>query len=191
VFVDPIKLRAAGLSATDVQRAIVGQNLTLPGGPIDTGPGALTFRVKGASPASRASRHHRPQRRQPPHPGRDVATVVDGEEEAETSANINGKQAVMLSIRKQSGENSVAVVDALRERLKELEPTLPAGTKFTVIRDNTETTRTSVNAVREHLLWARSWPRWWCSSSWATCAAPSSPRWPSPPRSSAPSWGCG
>jgi HAE1 family hydrophobic/amphiphilic exporter-1 len=153
VFVDPIKLRAAGLSATDVQRAIVGQNLTLPGGPIDTGPRRLTFRVKGrvssvdgiADVIVRNVDNH-------PIQVRDVATVVDGEEEAETSANINGKQAVVLSIRKQSGENSVAVVDALRERLKELEPSLPSGTKFTVIRDNTETTRTSVNAVREHLL---------------------------------------
>src|SRR6185436_17661494 len=153
VFVDPIKLRAAGLSAIDVQRAIVGQNLTLPGGPIDTGPRRLTFRVKGrvssvdgiADIIVRNNDNH-------PIQVRDVATVVDGEEEADTAANINGKAAVVMSIRKQSGENSVAVVDALRERLKELEPTLPAGTKFTVIRDNTETTRTSVNAVREHLL---------------------------------------
>jgi HAE1 family hydrophobic/amphiphilic exporter-1 len=153
VYVDPVKLRAAGLSAVDVQRAIIGQNLTLPGGAIDTGPRRLTFRVKGrvssvdgiADIIVRNAENH-------PIQVRDVATVVDGEEEAESSANINGKQAVVLSIRKQSGENSVAVVDALRERLKELEPGLPAGTKFTVIRDNTETTRTSVSAVREHLL---------------------------------------
>jgi HAE1 family hydrophobic/amphiphilic exporter-1 len=153
VFVDPVKLRAAGLSAVDVQRAIIGQNLTLPGGPIDTGPRRLTFRVKGRISSVdgvgdviiRNNDNH-------PILVRDVATVVDGEEEADTSANINGKQAVMMSIRKQSGANSVSVVDALRERLKELEPTLPSGTKFTVIRDNTETTRTSVSAVKEHLL---------------------------------------
>ena len=41
------------------------------------------------------------------------ARVVDGEEEAETAASIDGKPAVVLSIRKQSGANSVAVVDAL------------------------------------------------------------------------------
>jgi len=153
VFVDPVKLRAAGLSALDVQRAIVGQNITAPGGPIDTGPRRLTFRVRGRIPnvegvgdviVKNVDNH--------PILIRDVATVVDGEEEAETAANISGKEAVVLSIRKQSGENSVSVVDALRERLKELEPTLPVGTRFTVIRDNTETTRTSVHAVREHLV---------------------------------------
>ncbi|HEY7375862.1 MAG TPA: efflux RND transporter permease subunit, partial [Polyangia bacterium] len=81
-----------------------------------------------------------------------VGRVVDGEEEAETAASIAGKPAVVMSIRKQSGENSVAVVDALRERMKELEPTLPAGYTLKVVRDNTETTRTSVSAVREHLI---------------------------------------
>jgi HAE1 family hydrophobic/amphiphilic exporter-1 len=153
VNVDPVKLRAAGLTATDVQRAIVGQNISAPGGPIDTGPKRLTFRVKGRLGSIDAV-NDVIVRNVENHPIliRDVATVVDGEAEEDTAANISGKQAVVLSIRKQSGANSVAVVDALRERLVELTPTLPTGTKFTVIRDNTETTRTSVNAVREHLL---------------------------------------
>jgi len=153
VFVDPVKLRAAGLTAIDIQRAIVSQNVTAPGGTIDTGPERLTFRVRGRVSSVdgvgdiiiRSIDNH-------PILVRDVATVVDGEEEAETAALIDGRPTVVLSIRKQSGANSVAVVDGLRERLKEIEPTLPAGTKWTVIRDNTETTRTSVGAVREHLV---------------------------------------
>lgn len=153
VSVDPVALRAAGLSAVDVQRAIVSQNVTTPGGAIETGPERLTFRVRGRIDSVqgvgeviiRSINDH-------PILVRDVATVSDGEEEADTSASINGKPAVVLSIRKQSGQNSVQVVDALRERLIELEPTLPAGTKLQVIRDNTESTRTSVDAVREHLV---------------------------------------
>src|SRR5881394_4388120 len=47
VYVDAQKLRATGLSVIDVQRAIVGQNVTAPGGDIDTGPNRYTFRVKG------------------------------------------------------------------------------------------------------------------------------------------------
>jgi hydrophobic/amphiphilic exporter-1 (mainly G- bacteria), HAE1 family len=153
VSVDPVALRAAGLSAVDVQRAIVSQNVTTPGGAIETGPERLTFRVRGRIDSVqgvgdviiRSINDH-------PILVRDVATVTDGEEEADTSASINGKPAVVLSIRKQSGQNSVQVVDALRERLIELEPMLPAGTKLQVIRDNTESTRTSVDAVREHLV---------------------------------------
>src|SRR3954471_12406190 len=83
VFVDPVKLRAAGLSATDVQRAIIGQNLTAPGGAIDTGPTRLTFRVKGRI-SSVEGVGDVIVRNVDNHPiqVRDVATVVDGEEEA-------------------------------------------------------------------------------------------------------------
>jgi hydrophobe/amphiphile efflux-1 (HAE1) family protein len=153
VFVDPVKMRAAGISAGEIQRAIISQNVTIPGGAIETGPERLTFRVRGRI-QSVAGVGDVIIRNVDNHPilVRDVATVVDGEEEAETAAAINGKEAVVLSIRKQSGENSVAVVDALRSRMKELEPTLPPGTKLQVIRDNTESTRTSVDAVREHLV---------------------------------------
>src|SRR5882672_5086740 len=153
VFVDPVKMRSAGISATEVQRAIVSQNVTVPGGAIETGPQRLTFRVRGRI-TSVDGVGDVIVRNVDNHPilVRDIATVTDGEEEAETAALVNGKESVVLSIRKQSGENSVAVVDALRARMKELEPTLPGGTKLTVIRDNTESTRTSVNAVREHLV---------------------------------------
>ena len=59
----------------------------------------------------------------------------------------------MLSIRKQSGANTVAVVDALRERMEELEPhAARRATSSSVIRDNSETMRTSVDAVQEHLI---------------------------------------
>jgi hydrophobe/amphiphile efflux-1 (HAE1) family protein len=153
IFVDPVKMRSAGISATEIQRAIISQNVTTPGGAIETGPQRLTFRVKGRI-SSVNGVGDVIIRNVDNHPilVRDVATVIDGEEEAETAALVNGKQSVVLSIRKQSGENSVAVVDALRERMKELEKTLPGDTKLTVIRDNTESTRTSVDAVKEHLV---------------------------------------
>ncbi|HET6147957.1 MAG TPA: efflux RND transporter permease subunit [Polyangia bacterium] len=153
VYLDPNKLRANALTAGDVRRAIVAQNVTTPGGTIDTGPQRLTFRVRGRV-ASVPAVGDIIIRQVDGHPIQvsDVARVVDGEEEAETAAVLDGKPAVVLSIRKQSGENSVAVVDALRERMKELEKTLPGNTRLSVIRDNTETTRTSVGAVREHLV---------------------------------------
>jgi HAE1 family hydrophobic/amphiphilic exporter-1 len=151
VVLDPERLRAAGVTAVDVQRAIVSQNVSTPGGTVDTGPNILTFRVSGRVPSAEAAGDII-IRNVNDHPIliHDVGEVIDGQEEETTAANIAGKPAVVLSIRKQSGENSVAVVDALRERMKTLP--LPSGYKLEVIRDNTETTRTSVDAVREHLI---------------------------------------
>ncbi len=153
VLIDPLRMRAAGLSPIDLQHAIVSQNVSAPGGAIETGPERLTFRVRGRLD-SVAAVGEVIVRSVNDHPVlvRDVATVIDGEEEAETAASVDGQQAVVLSIRRQSGANSVAVVDALRERMAEIEPSLPGGTKLSVIRDNTESTRTSVDAVKEHLV---------------------------------------
>src|SRR5205085_1323862 len=47
VMLEPARLRGAGLTAIDVQRAIVAQNISTPGGTVDTGPQRLTFRVSG------------------------------------------------------------------------------------------------------------------------------------------------
>ncbi len=83
---------------------------------------------------------------------RDVARVDDGAEEAETVAIKDGHPAVVLSVRKQSGGNTVAVVDSVRARMDEIKPILPHGYTLQVIRDNSETIRTSVDAVKEHLI---------------------------------------
>ncbi|MFL5354293.1 efflux RND transporter permease subunit [Archangium sp.] len=153
VWMDPVRMRAAGVSSSDVQRALAGQNLSMPGGSIDTGPERFTLRLRGRVTSVeelgqlvlRESNGHILRIR-------DVARVEDGEVEAETAAMRDGKSAVLLSLRKQSGENSVALVQEVRARVAELSKTLPPGYSLEVVRDNTETTLTSVHAVKEHLL---------------------------------------
>jgi HAE1 family hydrophobic/amphiphilic exporter-1 len=153
VELDAERLRAFGLTALDVQRAIAGSNLTVPGGRVESGPDQKILRVKARvdKPDEIAGLVVRDQdgRR---ITVRDVAEVEDGTESAETVAIRDGKAAVLLSIRKQSGSNSVSVVDEVRQRLTEVQPTLPAGYQLEVIRDNTATIRSSVDAVKEHLI---------------------------------------
>jgi multidrug efflux pump subunit AcrB len=81
----------------------------------------------------------------------DVARVEDGTEDENSWASEDGKQTVVLSLRKQSGENTVAVADAVRERMALVEKAIP-GAELRVVRDNSQSIRTSVNAVREHLV---------------------------------------
>ncbi len=153
VALDAERLRAHGLTAVDVQRAIAGSNLTVPGGRLESGPDQAVLRVRGRvqSPHQIAELVLRDDSGQRVTVG-DVARVEDGAERAETVALRDGKPAVVLSIRKQSGENSVAMVDELRARLSEIQPALPAGYGLEVIRDNTATIRASVGAVKEHLV---------------------------------------
>ncbi|HEX4347421.1 MAG TPA: efflux RND transporter permease subunit, partial [Vicinamibacterales bacterium] len=153
LWLDPPRLQASGLTAVDVERALAAQNLTVPGGAIETGPRRISLRVEGRVPDV-AAIGRIIIRETGDHPTRvsDVARVDDGSEEDLTWASEDGVQSVVLSIRKQSGENTVAVADAVRKRLSEVERTLPKGSELRVVRDNSASIRTSVNAVREHLV---------------------------------------
>jgi hydrophobe/amphiphile efflux-1 (HAE1) family protein len=153
LWLDPVKLQASGLSAIDVERALATQNLTVPGGAIETGPRRVSLRIEGRAPTVEAVGRI-VIRESKDHPTRveDVARVEDGAEDESTSASVDGQSTVVLSIRKQSGQNTVAVVDAIRARLRQMEKTLPPGVRVEVVRDNSASIRTSVNAVREHLV---------------------------------------
>ncbi|HXN33182.1 MAG TPA: efflux RND transporter permease subunit, partial [Polyangiaceae bacterium] len=137
----------------DVQRALAAQNLTVPGGALETGPRRIALRVEGRVPSVegigriviRESKDH-------PTRVEDVARVEDGEDEASTYAAEDGNATIVLSIRKQSGENTVAVADAVRDRLTTIEKTLPQGTSLRIVRDNSQAIRTSLDAVKEHLV---------------------------------------
>jgi hydrophobe/amphiphile efflux-1 (HAE1) family protein len=153
VWLNAEALRAYGVTALDVQRALASQNLSTPGGSVETGPRDLTLRVRGRV-GSPVELGRVVVRQNGTHPIRveDVARVEDGVEEEATAARIDGEPTLVLSIRKQSGENTVAVADAVRERIDEIEKALPKGYKLEVVRDSSGTIRTQVNAVKEHLV---------------------------------------
>lgn len=153
VWLDPLRLRAAGITAADVQRAIDAQNLTMPGGRVDTGPEQLTLRVHGRV-ESAGEIGQLVVKQQGSHPllVQDVARVEDGAEEVESSALRNGDPTIVMAIRKQSGSNTVQVADEIKYRLGDIQKTLPPGYKLELVRDDSGVIRTSVDAVKEHLI---------------------------------------
>ncbi|MDX2022299.1 MAG: efflux RND transporter permease subunit [Deltaproteobacteria bacterium] len=153
IWLDPVKMRGLGLTAVDVQRALATQNLILPAGSLEAGGASQTLRIRGrvSNPAGLADLVVR-QTQERPIRLADVARVDDGEEKGETYASQDGVRGVMLSVRKQSDANTVAVVDALKERIADMAPTLPSGMSLEMVRDNSRTIRTSVSAVGEHLV---------------------------------------
>ncbi len=146
-------MRAHGITAQEIAQAIGAQNLAAPGGDVETGPRDVTVRVQGRVETP-VELGRIVIRQSGDHPVRlsDVARVEDGEEEAQTAAVLDGETTVVLSLRKQSGENTVAVVQAVRARLATIEKTLPGGVHLEVVRDSSGTIQTQVNAVKEHLV---------------------------------------
>src|SRR5690606_11007784 len=153
VFMDPMAMRAAGITAVDVMHTLQSQNLMTPGGNLETGPQSLTLRIDGRvrSVEDVAALVVRSEN------GRilrlaDVARVEDGEEAVESLARYDGEEAVVLSVVKQAGTNTIEVVDNIYARLDEVRKELPSTVQLDVIRDNSQTIRTSVHAVIEHLV---------------------------------------
>jgi HAE1 family hydrophobic/amphiphilic exporter-1 len=153
VWLNPMLLRAQNLSAIDVQRALASQNLTTPGGSIETGPQTITLRVAGRV-QSVEDIGRIVVREDQGHVARigDVARVEDGQEDVKSLASYDGEPTVMLSVRKQSGTNTVAVVDQVLKRLDEVRRTLPKGMQLEVVRDNSAPIRTGLAALKEHLV---------------------------------------
>jgi hydrophobe/amphiphile efflux-1 (HAE1) family protein len=153
VLADPILLRQYGLPPGVVARALGSENLNVPGGRLDDGLSQLVVRVHGrvddpkdferiplVTMGDRVVRVG------------DVATVEDGVALPDSAALVDGDPAVLLTIRKQSGANTVAVADLAKERLDELAPRLPKGWSLDVVRDDAASIRTSTDAVVEHLV---------------------------------------
>jgi hydrophobic/amphiphilic exporter-1 (mainly G- bacteria), HAE1 family len=153
VKMDPLALRANGFTAIDVMNTLQQQNLMTPGGNLETGPESVTLRIDGRVTSVDAVGRLVMRAKD----GRiirlsDVARVVDDQEAVESLARYDGEEVVVLSIVKQAGTNTIEVVDNIQKRIKSLSASLPKGMELQIIRDNSQTIRTSVHSVIEHLI---------------------------------------
>src|SRR6266436_5147544 len=152
VFVDPDRLTAQGLSIGQMRTAIQQQNLELPGGRLDQTRRELLVRTMGRI-------EHVPDFNEliVAHVGdrplrvRDLGYAEDGVVEPRTLARLNGENAVQLVVRKQSGTNTVAVIDRVKGELARLKRALPADVEMRVIRDQSRFIKASLDTVRLHL----------------------------------------
>jgi HAE1 family hydrophobic/amphiphilic exporter-1 len=153
IQLDPEKLRSYGLTYTDVANAIRQQNLEVPGGRVNQGGTELTLRTLGritepeqfneVAVATRGTFVVKLG---------DVGRVADTIEEPRSAARFNGQPAVTLTVQKQSGQNTVAIADAVKERLGEIRPTLPQGYRAEIIGDQSIFIEASLHAIEEHLI---------------------------------------
>ena len=155
VTVDTDKLAAYNLSVQQVKAALRAQNLEVPGGRVDQGPKELVLRTMGRithvadfGQLIVGNVHGRPITIG------DVGKVEDGFVEPRTLARLDGKPAVSLLVRKQSGTNTVEVIDLIKKRLEELRQVLPPDIRLQVIRDHSRFIKRSIDEVQFHLILA-------------------------------------
>ncbi|MEI8303480.1 MAG: efflux RND transporter permease subunit [Burkholderiales bacterium] len=81
-----------------------------------------------------------------------VARVVDGEEEPENAAFVDGERAIAIDIVKATNENTIEVVNGVRRTLQQLEAQLPPDVRTTVVRDASTPIRNSVASVQRNII---------------------------------------
>jgi hydrophobic/amphiphilic exporter-1 (mainly G- bacteria), HAE1 family len=153
IVVDPARLRAAGVAASDVAQAVRAQSVDVPGGRTHEAASERVVKLEAEARSVDALRELVVA-----SPGgapvrlRDVADVVDGPAEARSSAAHDGRPAVALVVRKQSGGNTVQVAERVTHALASIQATLPEGAQVSVVRDNSRFIRRSIEAVQEDLV---------------------------------------
>ncbi|MBI4737141.1 MAG: efflux RND transporter permease subunit [candidate division NC10 bacterium] len=153
IELDADKLAAYGLSVDRVKQALQQQNAEIPGGRITKGQREEGLRTLGRiERAEDFTQLIVADLKGAPVRVADIGRAVDGIEEPRTLSRLNGENAVSLLVRKQSGTNTVQVVDRVRRRLAEIRRTLPPDVRVAEVRDLSRFIRRSMHDVQEHLM---------------------------------------
>ena len=153
IEIDAEKMNALGISVTQLSQTVQRQNVEIPSGRIDQGLREVTLRTLGriSSPEQFGGLIVNSDRNAPVRI-RDFATVADSWEEPRDLARLDGRPAVTLLVRKQSGTNTVKVIQTVKDQLAEIQKALPPDLKVDVIRDQSIFIEGSVHAIYEHLI---------------------------------------
>jgi HAE1 family hydrophobic/amphiphilic exporter-1 len=153
IWVDADRLAAYRLSIAEVRNALQQQNADLPGGNVTTDTNERTLRTMGRfadvaqfNDLVIATRNGSPIR------VRDIGRAEDGTKEQRSFARLNGIPTVVLDVRRQSGANTVAVIEATKAALAVVTPRLPAGVAVEIVRDESTHIYASLHEINVHLI---------------------------------------
>ncbi|HEX2226207.1 MAG TPA: efflux RND transporter permease subunit, partial [Candidatus Binatia bacterium] len=153
IWIDADRLAAYQLPITAVRDAIRRQNADIPGGNVTGAAREEVLRTMGriADPKAFddlviATVNGSPIRI------RDVGRAEDGTKEQRSIARLNGVPTVQLQIRRQSGANTIATIEAVKENLARLRGQLPADVNTEVIRDQSRYIYAALHEINLHLI---------------------------------------
>jgi len=153
VWVDADRLEAYQIPITDVREAIVRQNANVPGGNV-TGPlrehalrtvGRITD-PKAFNDLVVATIRGAPIRI------KDIGWAEDGVKEPRSISRLNGIPTLTLEIRRQSGANTVEVIEAIKAKMVEVAGQLPPDVKLEVINDQSRYIYEALHEINRHLI---------------------------------------
>jgi HAE1 family hydrophobic/amphiphilic exporter-1 len=150
VHFDRKALEAHHLSVQQIRNALAAENLNLPAGSVKVGRNELQIRVAGRyRDAAEIANTVVGRNGDAFIRLKDVAAVTDAHEEPQEWAWSGSSPAIALIIQKQSGANTVRVIEAIKERLKTLKEEVPADIELHTVLDNSDHIYAMINNLVE------------------------------------------
>lgn len=153
VWVDADRLAAYQIPITDVRAAVARQNANTPGGNVTTEQREQTLRTMGRLDSAQAfnelvvaTRNGTPVR------VRDIGWAEDGTKEQRSISRLDGEPNVTIEVVRQSGANTVAVIEGIKQRLGKLQAQLPGDLKLEIIRDQSRYIYQALHEIKVHLI---------------------------------------
>ncbi|HET9220048.1 MAG TPA: efflux RND transporter permease subunit, partial [Terriglobia bacterium] len=154
ILLNADRLYAYGITVDQVRNAIQRQNVEIPGGTFISGSSQIALRTLGRlSNVSDFNRIVLSQKSGSVVTLGDVARVVDTVQEPNSIARVDGQNSVALSIRKQTGTNTVAVVQAVLDRLEVIKQTLPGDINIAIRQNQATFIERSIDDIQHHLIY--------------------------------------
>ena len=155
VHVDPKKLEAYGLTVESLGQIIASENINVPAGELDLGTQTFNLKVDLEFDDSRelfdiviSNQNGRTVMLS------DVADIKDTLEELTMDERINGRQGVRLIVQKQTGANSVQIIEDVQAKLEEIIPNLPPDCKVETIFESSQEIKSAINSLAETIMFA-------------------------------------
>ncbi len=164
VWLDAEKLRAFQVAPSDVMTALAKENIEIPGGRIEAETKEYSVKLKGEFPSIREFNDLIVAwYRGAPVRIRDIGRADDGMEDRRTIVRFNGVPAVTIGIQKQSGTNTVEVVNRVKSEIEKIRKTLPPGMVIHAAFDQSTFITRSIKEVQNHLVIGGmlAVERWW------------------------------
>ncbi|MCW5963832.1 MAG: efflux RND transporter permease subunit [Bryobacterales bacterium] len=153
IWADAERLEAYRLSIRDVLNALRQQNANIPGGNVTNSVREESIRTIGRIEDPRdfnelvvKTVNGSPIRIE------DIGYAEDGSREQRSLARLNGKPTVVMGVRRQSGANTVATIDAVKENMQRVQAQLPADVRMEVIQDQSRFIKAALHEINVHLV---------------------------------------
>jgi HAE1 family hydrophobic/amphiphilic exporter-1 len=153
VLLDPRLLSSKGIAIDEVRTALSSHNVNQPTGIIDGSRQALQILASGQMMTQPeftqlvvAYRNGSPVRLG------ELAEVINSVQDKRVASWFNGKRAIVLSVQKQPGTNTVEVVSRVRALLPAFQQQIPESVQLDILRDQSVAVREAVNDVQFTLL---------------------------------------